>query len=190
MLLVVLVLLTSHLQQASALYHTSSELLHWFSHSAGKRPDILRCACSWATFAIRPWPQAVAFSCPARLFSAHRLPQVTTSACTVTCTYCFDQHFIDHGECVHLSHRLDSTPQVTFVVRACALLPARPALVCCCPSGSGSCMNVKPALSYQWPRYQRASAVSASLQWASSILRCISSCKAHWSPLHWAGCTT
>jgi hypothetical protein len=44
--MMVLVLLTAHMQQASALYHTSSEVLHWFSHWAAKRPDVLRCACS------------------------------------------------------------------------------------------------------------------------------------------------
>jgi hypothetical protein len=57
--MLLVVLLAAHLQQASALYHTSSEVLHWFSHWAAKRPDVLRCACSRVAVALPPcWPPA------------------------------------------------------------------------------------------------------------------------------------
>lgn len=43
-----------HLQQASALYHTSSEILHWFSHCAAKRPDTLRSVLPVTAVVARP----------------------------------------------------------------------------------------------------------------------------------------
>jgi hypothetical protein len=49
-----------HLQQASALYHTSSEVLHWFKQWSTKRSDLLRCGSSTAQLL---WT-AVSGSCP------------------------------------------------------------------------------------------------------------------------------
>lgn len=48
--------LSLQLQQVSALYHTSSEVLHWFSHWAAKRPDVLRCVDTFAVvFCWKGW---------------------------------------------------------------------------------------------------------------------------------------
>lgn len=59
--LAILLLLLHSLRQGQALYHTSSEVLHWFSHSAAKHPSVLRCeACTGVCMSGKQWRQSVA----------------------------------------------------------------------------------------------------------------------------------